>query len=220
MNVFFLDHEPVKAAQAHCDRHVVKMILETAQLLSTVWHTLHGDGADEYMPEALRLVVYPAVSGKEAEERHRSLIAVGESYDWHWALLGNRIYAATHVNHKCAVWARASGGNYDWLWRLGAALLDEYVYRYDRQHFARAVVWSLECVPPALRSTMDEWTEPPPAMPSEFRVKDESGKYYDSVASYRNYYLAYKQELLKYTKRKLPDWMEIQNGKFVAKNVG
>jgi Pyrimidine dimer DNA glycosylase len=33
MNIFFLDKSPKLAAQYHCDKHVVKMIIETAQLL-------------------------------------------------------------------------------------------------------------------------------------------------------------------------------------------
>lgn len=33
MNIFFLDKDIRKCAQYHCDKHVVKMILETAQLL-------------------------------------------------------------------------------------------------------------------------------------------------------------------------------------------
>lgn len=33
MNIFAVDHDPVKAAQALCDKHVVKMVLESAQLL-------------------------------------------------------------------------------------------------------------------------------------------------------------------------------------------
>lgn len=33
MNIFVLDNDVTKAAQAHCDKHVVKMILESAQLL-------------------------------------------------------------------------------------------------------------------------------------------------------------------------------------------
>ena len=33
MNIFFLDKNPMKCAQYHNDKHVVKMILETAQLL-------------------------------------------------------------------------------------------------------------------------------------------------------------------------------------------
>lgn len=35
MNIFALDQDPVKAAKYHCDKHVNKMILETAQLMST-----------------------------------------------------------------------------------------------------------------------------------------------------------------------------------------
>ncbi len=33
MNIFFLDYDTKKCARYHCDKHVVKMILETAQLL-------------------------------------------------------------------------------------------------------------------------------------------------------------------------------------------
>ena len=36
MNIFVLDLDPNLSAKYHCDKHVVKMILETAQLLSTV----------------------------------------------------------------------------------------------------------------------------------------------------------------------------------------
>lgn len=35
MNIFVLDQDPVRAAQYHCDKHVNKMILESAQMLST-----------------------------------------------------------------------------------------------------------------------------------------------------------------------------------------
>lgn len=35
MNIFILDLDVKKCARYHCDRHVVKMILETAQILST-----------------------------------------------------------------------------------------------------------------------------------------------------------------------------------------
>ena len=33
MNIFVLDLDPVKAARYQCNKHVVKMVLETAQLL-------------------------------------------------------------------------------------------------------------------------------------------------------------------------------------------
>lgn len=45
MNLFVLDLNPVKAARAHCDKHVVKMVVETAQLLSTA-HAETGSTAE------------------------------------------------------------------------------------------------------------------------------------------------------------------------------
>lgn len=41
MNIFVLDYNPRLAAEYHCDRHVLKMVLETAQLLSTA-HEHYG----------------------------------------------------------------------------------------------------------------------------------------------------------------------------------
>ena len=43
MNIFILDNNPRLAAMQHCDKHVVKMILETAQMLSTVRSTMGLD---------------------------------------------------------------------------------------------------------------------------------------------------------------------------------
>jgi hypothetical protein len=46
MNVFILDTDPKLAAQYHCDKHVVKMILEYSQLLCTTHHILVPDQSD------------------------------------------------------------------------------------------------------------------------------------------------------------------------------
>ena len=42
MNIFVLDENPRTCAEFHNDKHIVKMILETAQLLSTAINTLRG----------------------------------------------------------------------------------------------------------------------------------------------------------------------------------
>ena len=50
MNIFILDPKPEIAAIMQCDKHVVKMVLETAQLLSTAHHELsetHGYSVDK-----------------------------------------------------------------------------------------------------------------------------------------------------------------------------
>lgn len=43
MNIFVLDYDQQRCAQMHCDKHCVKMILETAQLLCGVHHMVGGD---------------------------------------------------------------------------------------------------------------------------------------------------------------------------------
>ena len=42
MNIFYLSHDVDECARFHVDKHVVKMILESAQLLSTAHRVLDG----------------------------------------------------------------------------------------------------------------------------------------------------------------------------------
>ena len=74
MNIFYLDKDPIIAAQMSCDKHVVKMILESAQMLSTTHRILDGD---EY---ADKVGLY-----KLAHKNHPSTIWVRSSskhYKW------------------------------------------------------------------------------------------------------------------------------------------
>ena len=43
MNIFYLSEDPVQCAKWHCDKHVTKMIIEYAQLLSTAHRVLDGE---------------------------------------------------------------------------------------------------------------------------------------------------------------------------------
>lgn len=43
VNIFYLDSDLRTAASYHCDKHVVKMILETTQVLSAVYHRYGAD---------------------------------------------------------------------------------------------------------------------------------------------------------------------------------
>ena len=69
MNIFYLDRDPKIAAQMMCDKHVVKMILESAQMLSTAHRVLDGD---EY---ADKVGLY-----KMAHKNHPSTIWVRQCY--------------------------------------------------------------------------------------------------------------------------------------------
>ena len=48
MNIFFLSADPEEAAEMSCDRHSIKMILESAQMLSTSLRQ-HGYDGEEYI---------------------------------------------------------------------------------------------------------------------------------------------------------------------------
>lgn len=50
MNIFYLSNDPIESARFHVDRHVVKMILESAQLLSTAHYVLDGPKFGLYKP--------------------------------------------------------------------------------------------------------------------------------------------------------------------------
>ena len=43
MNIFYLSDDPQICAEQHCDKHVVKMCIEYAQLLSTAHRVLDGE---------------------------------------------------------------------------------------------------------------------------------------------------------------------------------
>ena len=74
MNIFYLDRNPIVAAQMMCDKHVIKMILESAQMLSTAHRVLDGD------EHADNVGMY-----KMTHKNHPSTIWVranSENYDW------------------------------------------------------------------------------------------------------------------------------------------
>jgi hypothetical protein len=175
INIFYLHNDPVKCAEMHVDRHVVKMIIEYAQLLSTAHRVLDGEE-----------VIGVSKTGRKAKR---------------WQLLDKRedtVYKATHINHPSAVWARQSKQNYQWLYSLWIACLQEYTYRYGKVHSCNRLVDSLCHCPSNLKE--GAFSPPTPAMPDEFKVSD-------IVQSYRNYYNGSKTRMFKWKLREAPDWV-------------
>ncbi len=80
MNIFYLDNNPQKCAEYHCDKHVVKMILETAQLLSTA--------IVETQPELISLYNEGKIY-KPTHKNHPSAVWCRknkENFKWLWNL--------------------------------------------------------------------------------------------------------------------------------------
>lgn len=178
MNIFVLDLDPQKAARQHCDKHVVKMVLESAQLLCTAHRVL--DGAKD--PKS-RAYVLPEPSETDL------------------------YYKASHVNHPCAIWARSTSANYIWLSNMLNALCDEYYFRYgSRKKVPVHHKVARTGLNVALMRLPDNISDGPLtafslSMPDEYKVPG------DPVSSYRAYYLGDKRGLLKYTQRSAPDWI-------------
>ena len=76
MNIFFLDENPTLSAQYHVDKHVVKMILETAQLLCSVHHVT--EQVTEQVPYKLSHKNHPcAVWARQSLSNYLYLCALG-----------------------------------------------------------------------------------------------------------------------------------------------
>lgn len=153
MNIFYLDSKPSQAAIYHHDKHVVKMILETAQLLSTVHRFTHGKQ-------------YTTLSKND-----RKIKRWGHEND----KLDLVLYKSTHVNHPSCVWARHNINNYNWLCELGLELCKEYTYRYKKKHKTEDILRVLFKYKPSLPDK--EFTDPTPAMNDEFKLNDSLNSY-------------------------------------------
>ncbi len=146
MNIFYISDDPKIAARAMKNKHIPKMILESAQILSTAHHVLDGENARDL----------------------------------------HLLYKPTHRNHPSTIWARQSIQNYHWLYVHFLALCEEYSLRYSNKLHATYVRLgdTLSHLPKNLNTF--GFTPPPCAMPDQYKVAN------DSVASYRNYYIAEK----------------------------
>jgi hypothetical protein len=153
MNIFFLDRSPRVAALYHVDKHVVKMILETAQLLSTAHRVLDG-----------QLVV------SHASGRKKTAYVLPDDRE-------NHLYKATHINHPSAIWCRSGLDQYRWTYDLFVHLTMEYTYRYGKHHKCEFLLDPLWEAPKNI-DLEAPWTEATPAMPDECKVPGDSVESY------------------------------------------
>ena len=82
MNIFYLHKDPVKAAQVQYDKHVVKMILESAQMLCTAHH-VYGNPDD--VPYRQAYLNHPSTIWARSSRPnyywlYRHMIALGKEY--------------------------------------------------------------------------------------------------------------------------------------------
>jgi len=164
MNIFYLSEDPVQCAKWHCDKHVTKMIIEYAQLLSTAHRVLDGEHVKVISNSGKRMVS-------------------------NWKLDGssdNVFYKVAHVSHPSNIWVRQSGHHYSYLWRLWHNLCLEYTERYDKTHMTWKKLRSYISILP--QNIQDAgFKEPPQCMPDDC-------KEISAVKAYRKFYKAHKRE--------------------------
>ena len=176
MNIFILDNDIEKCAQYHCDKHLIKMILESAQLLCTA-HWI--DKYVGYTPRKL--------TGEEWEQIRVHKTDEPRPFP----------YLPTMYNHPCSIWVRESLDNYEWLWQLADALNEEYGFRYrGKSHKSmHDVIAKL----PDIALPRVGLTQYALAMPDECKTDN-------AVKSYRDFYHKDKATFANWTRRGKPDW--------------
>lgn len=210
MNIFFIDLDPDVAARQLVDKHVVKMIVESAQLLSTAHRVLDGTMTTEVRQtpitrETGRMINYMVTD--DGPEPYWSSYPETEIIGYKrrrvkvWGLPDARqpiLYAASHMNHPSGLWARTTRDNYMWLFHHMDTMMDEYTYRYGKVHSTERLVAALQNPPNNLTRT--GMTPAPSCMPDDCKVGD-------LVTNYRTYYNKYKRHIFNWKRRPTPDWI-------------
>jgi hypothetical protein len=177
MNIFFLDKNPQICATMHCDKHVVKMIIEYAQLLSTAHRVLDGN----------------PVNSKSINNRKYT--------SYNHPTMNDVLYKATMKNHPSAIWVRESKTHYEYLYTLWVSLCNEYTHRYNKIHSTYSKLKDALSITPKNIPVLS-FSEPPPAMKHFPQCIVPN----NSIQSYHNYYRVAKAYFAKWTNRSIPDW--------------
>ena len=169
MNIFYLHEDPIQNAKWHIDKHIVKMPIEYAQLMSTAHRLLDG-------------------------EMYLGKTAIGRNIK-RWRLHDERediLYKASHINHPSAIWVRESIENYFQMYKLYMAVLSEFTNRYGKIHGSSKP--SIALIRPPSNIPMVKGTQLPQCMPEICKVKNNPilayRNYYivekNSFASWKN----------------------------------
>ena len=148
MNTFYLHEDPVIAAEMHCDKHAVKMPVESGQMLSTVHRYLDGNPCLRWSKTGRTMKHW------EMEDANKE----------------SKLYKVAHLNHPSTIWTRESSENYLWHYELFKALLGEYTYRYGKVHKSAQLLDMLSILPKNIPE--GEFTQPPQCMPDQYKCDD------------------------------------------------
>jgi len=148
MNIFYLHEDPIQNAKWHIDKHIVKMPIEYAQLMSTAHRMLDGE-----------MYIDRTANNRKIKR---------------WRINDEResvLYKASHINHPSAVWVRESVENYIQMYKLYMATLAEYTNRYGKIHGSSKASLILQRPPNNIVSNKN--TEMVQAMPDYCKINND-----------------------------------------------
>lgn len=178
MNIFYLDEDINKCVEYHCDRHVVKMTVESIQMLASAYYLQHGFNKK-----------YKDLEDSEIQLMKEVFKGFPRS----------NIYRISHPHHPSTQWAAASINNWNWLLELGMCLSKEFTIRYNKIHATQPRYEWMKNNPPKNLSN-NPWTHPPLAMPDIYKTSNH-------VEAYRNFYVNEKSSFAKWDKlNNTPKW--------------
>lgn len=135
MNVFYLDDCPIEAANQLSYRHIVKMISESAQMVSTRVRLEYGT------PES-NIYVKTVRKGRVRLVRKKvwySLPCDTFVYKFGMKILtSKRVFAITHQNHPSNVWIRDNNSHEDWVMLNAYRMCELYSSVKGTQHASEA----------------------------------------------------------------------------------
>ncbi len=176
MNIFYLDTNPALCAEYHCDKHVVKMIIEYAQLLSTAHRIIDGEEIKVLSNTGKQMVTQYKLS--DYRENH--------------------LYKCAHINHPSNIWTRGNKDQYRYVVELWNSLNMQYTKRYGKVHSTfKKLCQYLNQFPENIKETV--YTMPPQCMPDDCKIEG------DTIEAYRNFYKAHKREFATW-KNGTPTW--------------
>ena len=163
MNIFFLDRKPDIAAQMMHDKHVVKMILETAQILSTVVHQYRANVEGLYKPTHEN---HPCVlwAGKSLEH-FWWLYEHGSALCWEYAYRYGKDHKSSAIIAKAALEMQPTTWGWNTMEEPPQAMPDEFkvpgdaVQAYRNYYLGRKVEqsrWTRRPVPEIFRKRYEE----------------------------------------------------------------
>lgn len=201
VNIFVLSKNTKKAAKYHCDKHVVKLILESAQILSTAHRFLDGT-----MDIVEKEIIIKSGKRKGLPQKRKNKV-----YTHPNPLFESSLYKNTHINHPCGKWVRESSANYKWLYKLFKNLCIEYTHRYGKIHLCEEKLLKILKNIPKNIPNLDK-TPFITAMPEYCKYDgDSDNELLTPIEAYRKYYICEKNSFCKWTKREVPYWYKLEN---------